>query len=357
MGRAYYQVLIFTILVMAGCVKDKPPVVVNTTSGTGNGVFIVCEGQYSTPTGSLYYYNPATDSVFGDYFSGVNKQPLGDVFQSMTRLGSHYFLAINNSGKIAVINTADYLLVKNIPVPFPRYIAPVSDSTALVTSLYNSHVFVLNTNSLSITDSITLPASNTESVCPGYNNDAFVCAWDTATDKIFRVDLSTRQIIQNIKVAGRAPHNILADKEGMLWVLSGNQPKGKQAWWTRIDPSTGNILVSIPFPTAAEPIKPVFNNTKDTLYFIEANYYGGTANNGIFRMGIHETTIPTTPFISAATNQYYWALGIDPSTGNIYVGDPLGFNQKGTFSIYRPDASLKATHRVGGIGPGQFYFN
>ena len=142
----------------------------------------------------------------------------------------------------------------------------------------------------------------------------------------------------------------------MIWVLAGNQPKGKAATLTRFDPSTGNSLAAYYFAANADPIKPVFNNTKDTLYFIGADFNGGIGYNGIYRMGIHDNALPTQPFVPAHANQYFWALGIDPVTGYIYVGDPKGFNQKGTVYIYRPNATLATSFNTG-VGPGQFCFD
>ena len=103
-------------------------------------------------------------------------------------------------------------------------------------------------------------------------------------------------------------------------------------------------------------MKPVFNNTKDTLYFIEANLNGGTTNNGIYRMSIYDNTPPAVPLIQAIQNQYFYALGIEPSTGNIYVGDPKGTVQKGTVYIYKSNGSLIKSFSVG-EWPGHFYFD
>jgi len=148
----------------------------------------------------------------------------------------------------------------------------------------------------------------------------------------------------------------LIDKNERYWVLYRNVQKGKQAYLTCIDPASGAVVKSYAFPPTADPIKPVFNNGKDTLYFIEVNYNGGEDNNGIYRMAIDAASLPSTPFITAAKFQYFWALGIEPGSGNIYVGDPKGFIQKGTVSVYRADGVRIKQFDVG-VGPGHFYFD
>ena len=340
------------MLCLSSCRKDKPDRALISPSVTG-GVFVICEGSFGSGNAALYTINNTHDSTFGDLYAAANDQPLGDVFQSMKHIGDHLFLCINNSDKIIVVNAATLKLVSTIHVPKPRYILPVSASRAYVSSLYTNKVYIIDPQLFTLTDSISLPYKNTEGMCIA-NGSAFITPWDTACNKIYKTDPITNTT-QAIQIGGYAPQAVLADKEQMLWVLAGNKTQGKPATLTRLDPSTGNILATYNFPIAADPLKPVWNPAKDTLYYIEIDYTGSNKNNGIYRMGIHDATLPAQPFITAATNQYYWGLGIDPATGYIYVGDPKGFIQKGNVMSYKPGGSLISTLSVG-LGPGSFYF-
>ncbi len=341
---------------LASCVKDKPPVTVSTLPTDSKGVYVVCEGIFTTgTTAGLYLYNRTTDSVYGDLFKGANGSYLGDVFQSMVKIDSHLFMAVNNSHKIIVADAATYRQIATISIPFPRNILPVSTTAAYVSTLYDNKVYVINTTSYAIVDSILLPSLNPEGMYLA-NNSAIVCSWDTVSKNVYQIDVAANTIRKTFSAAGYAPTQVLADKNQLLWVLSGNQPDKKTAALTQIDPSTGDVIKSMVFPATANPIKLCFNATKDTLYFIEADYYNtGTSNNGIFRMGINEPNLPASPIIAAGANQYFYALGIDPATGYIYVGDPKGFNQSGIVTIYRTDATIVSSFRVG-IGPGAFVF-
>jgi hypothetical protein len=101
----------------------------------------------------------------------------------------------------------------------------------------------------------------------------------------------------------------------------------------------------------------VFNPSRDTLYFIDADFSGGQQNNGVYRMGIHEAALPSIAFVPAQALQYYWALGIDPGSGYIYVGDPQGFSTgKGSVMVYNQAGVLQHKFNVG-VGPGHFCFN
>ena len=354
-GKNYKTLIIALCCFAASCKKDKPSAVNNSVPGATGNVYVVCEGNFGNGDATLYAFSPTTDSVYGDLYALANGQPLGDVFQSMQHIGDKLFLCVNNSDKITVVNAANWKLAGVISIPKPRYILPVSTTKAYVSSLYDNKVYIVNTQTLQVTDTITLPYQNPEGMCL-YNNNAFICTWDTAGNSVYKIDITTDKLVQAIKISGYAPQEALVDKEQMLWVLAGDQYTGKTTTWTRLDPSTGEILMSYTFPANANTVRPVFNNTKDTLYFIEANQNSGTTDNGIYRMGIHDATLPAEPFVAAKQYQYFWALGIDPLSGNIYVGDPKGFIQKGSVYIYRPDASLVKSFNVG-LGPGHFYFD
>ena len=340
---------------LASCMKDKPTAYTTAIPAGKQGVYVVCEGQYPRPDAALYLYKPAADSVFGDLYSAVNGQPLGEVFQSMTRIGNNFFLSVNNSDKVVVIDAASLTLVATIGISQPRYILPVGNNKAYVSTLYSNKLFVINTATFAVVDSIVMPALNPEGMCL-VDNNAFVCTWDTGTQNICKIDVTTNHITQVIATAGYAPHDVVADKDDLLWVMGGNQAYGKQATLTHIDPATGDLLASFTFPSSANPIKPVFNARRDTLYYIEANFNGALSDNGIFRMGIHDAALPTQAFIAANANQYFWGLGIDPASGNVYVGDPKDFNQQGAVYIYRQDATLQKVFTVG-VGPGMFFFD
>ncbi len=327
----------------------------NGVPGATGNVYVMCEGNFGNGDASLYAYAPVNDSVYGDLYATANGHQVGDVLQSMQHIGDKLFLCVNNSDKILVLNAADRKQVGSISIPKPRYILPVTASKAYVSALYSNKVYIINPQTLQVTDTIELPGRNPEGMCR-YNNSVIVCAWDTAGNAVYKIDISTDRLIQAINVAGKAPQEALLDKEQMLWVLAGEQFSGKTATWTRLDPSTGAVLKSYTFPAEANTVRPVFNNTRDTLYFIEANQGGGTTNNGVYRMGIHQDSLPTQAFVAARLYQYFWALGIDPLSGNIYVGDPKGFIQKGSVYIYKPDGTELRRFDVG-LGPGHFYFD
>jgi DNA-binding beta-propeller fold protein YncE len=354
MERKDYQVvrLLLVILLFSACNKSETETSSPATSGKKK-VFIVCEGSLGNGNSSLALYLPETDSVYQDVYKSANGQSLGDVFQSMTLMGKDYFLAINNSDKVLIIDS-NFKLKSALSISKPRYILPINGNKAYVSSLFNDKIYIINPVGGIVSSSINMPAKNAEGMLL-FNNKAYVCCWDTSINRVYILNYNNDSVEDSITVSGYAPQEIVVDKEQKLWVLSGNVQKGKQAFLTRIDPVTKQVIKSYPFPISADPMHPVFNKTKDTLYFIEVNYSGGTQDNGVYRMSIYDNSLPATAFIPAQPLQYFWGLGIDNDNGDIYVGDPKGFIQKGAVNIYSSTSVIKKQFNVG-VGPGHFYF-
>lgn len=347
-------VLAAVLLLLSACVKDPPKPNPPKVADSAQRVYIVCEGSLGNGNSGLGLYLPGQLVVHEDVFTATNSQPLGDVLQSITKIDERYFLCVNNSDKITVIDKDNHTLLGTISVPKPRYILPVSTTKAYVSSLFHDQLYIINPQTMTLTGSIALPAKNAENMLL-VNGEAWVCTWDTAVNTLVKIDLATDRVSGSITIPNRAPQDIVADKDGNIWVLSGNVVKGKQAALTQLN-QQGQILKHFAFATGADPLRLVMNKAGDMLYFIEVNYNGGTANNGIFRMGIYDTQLPSQPLIAAGQFQYYWALGIDPLTDDIYIGDPKGFTQKGVIQIYDKNGNAK-TSFSSGIGPGHFLFD
>jgi len=343
-------------LMLFSCKKDKPDTQPPPDNNSeGRKVFIANEGSLGNGNASLSFYNIDKDSVYNQIYQSANGQSLGDVFQSMLMDSDRIYMAVNNSDKITVINKNNYALISNISVPKPRYILKLSDTKMYVTSLYNANINIINPTSLQITGSINIDYKNSEGLT-ALNGKVYVCNWDTACNYIYEIDASSDQITSRINIAGRAAQMVLTDKNDKLWVLAGNVYQGKVATLTQIDPQTKAILKSFTFPSGADVMKPCWNPTRDTLYFLGVNYNGGTDYNGVYRMSINDNTLPGQLFIPAQALQYYWGLAVDPIKNEIYLGDPKGFIQNGNVSIYQTNGTKIKSFNVG-IGPGFFSFD
>jgi len=350
--------LLFLSIIMTAisCVRDKPePSNPDNHNSVGRKVFIANEGSLGNGNASFSFYNIDKDSVYNNIYETANGQGLGDVLQSILIDDNRIFLAVNNSDKIAVIDKSNYALLGNIQVPKPRYMLKLSADKMYISSLYNAQINIVNPASFQVLGKIDIDYKNSEGLT-ALNNKVYACNWDTACSYIYEIDPSKDSVTARIPIAGRASQQILTDKNNMLWVLAGNVYKGKVASLTQIDPATRSIIRSFVFPAGADVMKPCWNPTKDTLYYLGVNYNGGTDYNGVYRMPIDANALPATLFIPAQSLQYFWGLAVDSVKNQIYVADPKGFIQNGTVSIYQPDGSRLKSFNAG-IGPGFFSFD
>jgi DNA-binding beta-propeller fold protein YncE len=347
--------LLLLCLTCFACVKDKPRVdKLPPATADSSFIFIANEGSLGNGNASLSMYDPETGHVFNHIFSEANGQPLGDVFQSMLGIGDRLYLAINNSDKVAVIDKTSFKLSGTIHVNKPRYMLSLTTEKMYVSSLFYPEINIVDPLTFQNLGKITVDYPNTEGMTL-LDGKVYACNWDTGCNYIYAINPATNQITERIPIAGYAPQSIVSDRNNKLWVLAGNVAKNTAASLTQIDPASQAILKSFVFPPGAEMIKPVFNPGKDTLYFLGVNYDGGTGYNGLYRMAITANALPATPFIAAQPLQYFWGLGIDPVKNQIYLGDPKGFIQQGTVSVYNAAGTLLKRFETG-LGPGFFYF-
>lgn len=342
-------------LVFFACKKDKPITPDSRLpKDSTNRVLMVCEGSLGNGNAMLSVYYPTKDTMYNDVYTQVNGQDLGDVFQSIIKQKQQYFLSINNSDKMLVVSATSFVQQQTIDVPKPRYMLSISDTKMYVGSLFSNVLSVVNPTTYVVDKKIKMPYQNVEGLLL-LDSFAYVCCWDTACRYVYKINTVNDKVVDSFGLVGAAPNKALLDKEGRLWVLAGNAPKHTNASFTCIDLVHHSTVKSFVFDGSIEVIKPCFNPGLDSLYFIEVNYSGATVNNGIYCLPITANSLPLLPFIAAASNQYFWALGIDAHTGLIYVGDPKGFVQKSSVLLYTPQAQLQRQIAVG-VGISSFYF-
>lgn len=355
MQRNLYTVVVVSVLIfLAACKKDKPdPGTQKLPPVSVAKVLLVCEGSLGNGNASLGVYDLATDSVYADVYAAANGRSLGDVFQSVCGIGNQYWLAVNNSDQIQIVDTGSFRTTATIAVSKPRYILPLSAGKGIVGELFRNKLGVLDFQSRSLTRELSLPRRNAEGLL---KKGAYIwtACWDETCNQIYLLDTAVTTVVDSIALPRYAPHTLAEDKNGNVWVLSGNVYKGAPASLLCFDASR-KMVRSFLFPDQVDPIKLCLNNSRDTLYFLEVNYDGGTDRNGVFRMGITQTSLPEQPFIACQPNQYFWALGVHPHTGEIFVGDPKGFVQKSSVSLYGPDGAVHKRFNCG-VGISSFYF-
>lgn len=350
--------LLLCILGSASCVRDTPQPDEHEYYYTeGRKVYMIHEGNYGSGNASLSIYNSSQDLLFNDVYQSVNNEEMGDVFQSMTIVENNLFFTINHSDLLLICSKNTMEKVNEINVSTPRYLLPLNERSMLLSSLYQRYITIISPQEQTITGTIDLPHTSVEGMLL-HNGKIYLCPWDTACSVVLVMDAFSLQIVDSIDIGARAPHKIFVDKDNHLWVLYGNIQQDATYGWVQIQTENKSILKRFDYENGLnEWIKPVMNATKDELYWIQVDYSvsaGGT-QNGVYRMSVDADIIPERAFIPAPEFHYFYGLGLDEITGNIYVGDPFSFIEQSKVYIYTPDGiPLKEINTQMGIG--DFYF-
>jgi YVTN family beta-propeller protein len=349
-NRSNITLFAVTLFVFAGCMKDDEWIKSHQTGSLlPKGVFIINEGNFMYGNASLSFYDPTARKVQNDLFYNTNGLPLGDVAQSMEIRDNLGYIVINNSGKIYVINTSDGKYVGKITgLASPRYIHFVNDKKAYITDLYAGKITIVNPKTYQITGAIPTPDHASTEQMVQWNDFLFVSCW-SYDNTILVIDTRTDAVINEIKT-GKQPGGLVLDKYNKIWTLcDGGWAKSgtttRIPMLQRIDPASLVIEKSFALTADAKPSRLAINGTGDSLLFI---------NDGIWKIGVNQTTISDRPFLSSS-NHLYYSLAVDPQSSEIYLSDAIDYMQRGV--IYRcSPLGTKIDSFKTGIIPGAFCF-
>lgn len=346
--------LTLVVLLLTSCTKDKPTNPVISYDKT-EGVFICNEGNFTYGNASLSFYNPDTKTTDNSIFYNANSFPLGDVLQSMTLLDSVAFLVLNNSGKVAVINSNTFKHIHTIEgLQSPRYIHIISPEKGLISDLYSNYITVFNPSTFEISGNINIGCSSEQMVQT--DNKLFINSW-SYNNKIIVLDVESFEILKTVEVS-KQPNSLALDHNGNVWVLSDGGFEGSSyvqeiPKLTCINSSTLEIQKEFIFPNIeSSPSELCINSGGDTLFFLSGAWAGeATSAYGIFRMAVEATTLPSYPFI-AQEEKLFYGLSIDPSSSELYVSDAIDYMQNGWIYRYSTEGEEVDAFKVGIIPNG-----
>jgi len=349
-NRLNIALIVLTLLVFAGCMKDDEWIKSHQNSTLlPKGVFIINEGNFMYGNASLSFYDPAKREIQNDIFYNTNGLPLGDVAQSMEIHNNLGYIVINNSGKIYVIDTSDGKYVgKIIGLSSPRYIHFANNEKAYITDLYAGQITIVNPTTYQITGAISTPNHASTEQMVQWNDFLFVSCW-SYDNSILVIDTRTDAVVNEIKT-GKQPGGLVLDKYNKIWTLcDGGWAKSgttdRIPMLQRIDAATQTIEKSFSLTADAKPSRLAINGTGDSLLFI---------NDGIWKIDVNQATIGDLPFLSSA-NHLYYSLAIDPQSSEIYLSDAIDYMQRGVIYRCSPLGARIDSFKTG-IIPGAFCF-
>lgn len=317
----------------------------------GEGLFILCEGNFQYGNATLSYYDPVTEEVFNEMFYRANGMKLGDVAQSMTVYGGRGWIVVNNSHVIFSIDLDTFRETGRITnLTSPRYIHFVDGEKAYVSQLWDNRIFIVNPRTYAVTGYITVPEMEMESGSTEQmvqiGKYVYATCW-SYQNRIIKIDTETDEVVDWVEV-GVQPKNLVRDIDGRLWTMTDGGYEGSPYGYEppallRIDPRSLTVEKEFRFRLGDSPKDLRANGTLDTIYWI---------NGDVWRMPVESERLPGVPLLKSRETRYY-GLTVDPSGGDVYVADAIDYQQPGTVYRYSSSGLLLGEFSVG-VTPGAF---
>ncbi|MEJ8757930.1 DUF5074 domain-containing protein [Pontibacter sp. H259] len=329
-----------------------------TFSLTDNGVFILNEGNFGTPNGSVSYYHKGTEQFELDVFGKNNDdQLLGDVVQSMKYFDGRFFIVLNNSNKIEIVDHETFKsegVVQGLQQP--RYFVASTNGKGYVTEwvTYGSRgrVSVIDLATYTVIKTIQVGFMPEQLLIS--NGKLYVA---NGGDNTLSVINTATDAVENTLQVTNGPSELVLDKNNQIWILSAGKVVYKDDWsgidYTKTTPgalsrlSLTNMAVEATYTVPSNQSIPKnlsINGAGDKLYF---NYQDKTYVHPIAASALSTTVV---------LNRSFYGMEVDPETGNIFGSDENGFSGDGTVFIYSP-AGTKLKEFKAGIAPNGFVFN
>lgn len=355
-----WTILLLATAFLPGCMEYGPTEKEEIPVGTGRGLFIVNEGNYTSSTASLSYYDIDRRRVENGVFQRANGFRLGDVAQSMVIHDGLGYVVVNNSNVVFVIDINTFERVDKITgLVSPRYIHFVSgekayvNGKAYITDLYSPVISVFNPQTLSITKRIPVDVMgktqpSTEQMVQ-YDKFVFTNCW-SYDNRILVIDTELDEVVDVIEV-GIQPTSLAIDRNDKIWTITDGGYPGSPGGYEapalyRIDARTRTVEKIFRFNLGDMASEVCLNGDGSKLYFL---------NRHVWEMDVEAEELPEEPFIFNSTGQYWYGLTVDPLTSEVYLADAIDYVQPGMIYRYSSRGELIDNFTVG-ITPGAFCF-
>ena len=337
---------------------------------------VLNEGLINTNEGCLsVVYRDST--VVVDAFQDVNHRPMGDVAQSVTLINGKYFVAMNNSKKVEVMDPTTFQSLGTIlyaQAGYPRQIVPISDTEAVVSDLRNQLVRIRTVEPYGEPlEYISIPAW-IEYLIAAENKVFGMTSRGVMVFDADNVNADESRLIRDVyNEEYTKTCRMLKDKNGQIWALMHRKQGGQTTGVTlsHIDPAREQVaethtLTFLDTLSAAvgEPVAHVNYNRTDIdptgtyIYFnvmtktAEPNDEGVREQQSVYRFNIDNGTFELYRHLPGVGMMYGFAVG---PTGDVYLCDCLDYTaQRGYVRCYRADGTVDS-YRVG-VYPSQVYF-
>lgn len=373
--------LVFSTLLAAivvSCSKDVIPsettskdknlagvnVAVGETSGPFHKLFVLNEGKMGTNNASLDFFRFSDGMYVRNAFHQMNPDQvlgLGDIGNDIAVYNNLLWLSINNSGLLEIVNPEDETHVATIRIPSPRKIT-FYEKYAYVTSYSGAYyggpdrlgsVYKISTETFEVTDSLQvgyqpegivanggmLYVANSGGLKSDYSYDNRVSVIDISTFKLVK-EFRTVKNIQNIIVSGNT-----------LWLNTYGDYVTTQSGVWQVDLKSGNLTQGGELSKVRSRCG--FISAGNMIYTIENVYSAdySVSENKLYTINMDNGRVSSRTLDKRIKIAY--GLYVNPSNGDIYIGDAIDYVNPGKVYCLDSDLNIKWS-AVAGVDPAHF---
>ena len=338
--------------------------------GNHINMIVVNEGAFTTGSAALsVIYDDGSTKL--DLFQDVNGRPLGDVAQSITYIKGNYFVALNGSKKVEVVEPQTFNSVASIIFNDdvkPRFIQPISETEAIVSD-QNKQLIRINIKDYTVVEYIDITETGVMQIekMLTIGNKLFCAALGKGIG-VFDTDNikgSSMRLIDGLEGSIMQTAKLILDKNNKLWVLTTGNDK---VILNCINPETEKVEKTVDVPYVKEGDEAYVDGcitgtawytrmdtdrTKGKLYFyMNIRSEGNSAFGAIFTMNVDTYEVELYRKLPGLGMMY--GMGISPD-GDVYLCDCLDWSrQRGFLREYKENGSI-VSQRVG-IYPRMIHF-
>lgn len=318
-------------------------------SETTHGCYVLNTGNWGGNDATIQYFDAENFSIGGDLFGSANGTELGDLGQDLCLYGSKLYATVSGSSKLEVMDR-DCKVIKTIPLRAddgtpvePRYMTACGGCVYF--TAYDGTVSRLDTASLEVTGRVAV--GDHPEALTNANGKLYVNLSDyygNGTGKsVAVVDVASFTKVKEIPVKQNPYTVCFTGDDSYVYVVSnGNyatpeMPESQRVYATlqRIDPVTDTVEDVCRATYAV--------NHGNKMYILYSEYYFPEEKRA-FALDLQ--TGAETDFIDLDDFSSPNAIGVNPTTGDVYVADaPYGANS--TVRVYDAQGNLKNTFEAG----------
>lgn len=346
-----FNIAIISFLILSySCKKEDEGPVTKSASGIleNNGALILNEGQFLANNASVSYINEE-GKQYDNVFESINGRVMGDVLHSIMETDKYYYLVLNNSGKIEVVNKNTFKSVAVIEgFMSPRYMLNIGGNKALVTNAtFETSDIDMDLNVVNLETNKIESSINVNNWCEQMHiKDEFIYVANTGKKACLLINKNDLTIENTISTPSQ-PYIFAEDASGIIWLLCLGDFVSESPSLLRINPVDNSVESQINLPAGTFVQRMQASEDAMHIYVLADKLY---------KLGISETDFSAAQIVPGTellTSPY--GLGIDKENGDIYLGDAKDFASSGMVKILDKNGTEKASFSVG-VNPNTFVF-